>query len=88
MLYPAPLRDLLLELAISGLYKAHWSPDIHEEWIRAILRERPDLTADKLARTRLLMDQHSEDALVGGYAPLINSLGGFKSEVQHLGFSG
>jgi hypothetical protein len=31
VLYPAPLRDLLLELAISGLYKAHWSPDIHEE---------------------------------------------------------
>jgi predicted nucleic acid-binding protein len=45
-----------------------------EEWIRAILRERPDLTADKLARTRQLMDQHSEDALVEGYAPLINSL--------------
>jgi predicted nucleic acid-binding protein len=74
VLYPAPLRDLLLELAISGLYKAHWSPDIHEEWIRAVLRERPDLTADNLARTRLLMDQHSEDALVDGYEPLVNSL--------------
>lgn len=74
VLYPAPLRDLLLELAISGLYKAHWSHDIHEEWIRAVLRERPDLTASKLTRTRQLMDQHAEDAVVEGYEPLVTSL--------------
>ncbi len=74
VLYPAPLRDLLLELAISGLYKAHWSSAIHIEWIRAVLRERSDLDEQKLLRTRQLMDLHSEDALVEGHEALIEGL--------------
>ena len=74
VLYPAPLRDLLLELAISGLFKVHWTAKIHDEWIRAVLRERPDLAASQLARTRDLMDLHSEDALVEGFENLIAGL--------------
>lgn len=74
VLYPAPLRDLLLELAISGLFKAHWTAMIHDEWVRAVLRERPDLAACQLARTRELMDLHAEDALVEGFENLIAGL--------------
>lgn len=33
VLYPAPVRDLLLELAVSDLYRAKWSNAVHEEWI-------------------------------------------------------
>ena len=34
VLYPAPLRDLLLWLGLSGLFKARWTTRIHEEWQR------------------------------------------------------
>ena len=31
VLYPAPLRDLLMYLAITNLFKARWSDEIHDE---------------------------------------------------------
>jgi hypothetical protein len=31
VLYPAPLRDLFLQLAVTDLFKARWSADIHRE---------------------------------------------------------
>ena len=67
VLYPAPLRDLLLELATSDLYRAKWSDTVHDEWIRALLRRRPDIAATRLERTRQLMDAHVRDALVSGF---------------------
>jgi DNA-binding transcriptional regulator YbjK len=66
VLYPAPLRDLLLRLALTDLYRARWSEAIHEEWIRAVLRNRPDLSRQQLERTRSLMNAHVRDALVEG----------------------
>jgi predicted nucleic acid-binding protein len=74
VLYSAPLRDLLMELTFEGLYKSHWTDAIHDEWIEAVLRERPDLTAERLLRTRELMDLHAEDALVRGYESLTDTL--------------
>ncbi len=46
VLYPAPLRDLLMHLALSDLYRARWSDRIHDEWMRNVLASRPDLTQD------------------------------------------
>ena len=74
VLYPAPLRDLLLELAVSGLYRAKWSARVHDEWTRALLRSRPGLTAARLERTRRLMDAHVRDVLVTGFEDLVPSL--------------
>ena len=74
VLYPAPLRDLLLELAITDLFRAKWSSHIHAEWIRSVLRTRSDLTAAQLDRTRKLMDAHVRDCLVEGFEELIPSL--------------
>ena len=74
VLYPAPLRDLLMRLALTDLYRAHWSDQIHEEWMTALLRNRPDLSREQLARTRSLMDAHVRDALVHGHQPLIPTL--------------
>ena len=31
VLYPAPLRDLLMHLALLDLFRAKWTDDIHEE---------------------------------------------------------
>lgn len=73
VLYPAPLRDLLMRLATTELFRARWSAAIHEEWIAAILATRPELHV-QLARTRELMDAHVMDALVIGYEPLTETL--------------
>ena len=74
VLYPAPLRDLLLELATSDLYRAKWSDAVHDEWIRALLRRRPDIPETRLKRTRRLMDAHVRDALVAGFEELVSAI--------------
>lgn len=74
VLYPAPVRDLLLQLACSDLCRAHWTSEIHDEWIRNLLANRPDLAPDQLQRTRELMDAGVRDCLVENYRALIPSL--------------
>ena len=74
VLYPAELRNLLMHLALTGLFRARWSAEVHEEWISSLLQKRPDLTLEKLERTRQLMDLHAVDALVTGYGDLIPGL--------------
>ncbi len=36
VLYPAPLRDLLMHLALTDLFRARWTADIHAERIAAV----------------------------------------------------
>jgi hypothetical protein len=43
VLYPAPLRDLLISLAVAGLFRARWTDRIHDEWIGNLLNKRKDL---------------------------------------------
>ena len=74
VLYPSELRNLLMHLALTGLFQAKWSAAVHEEWICALLRRRPDLSREKLERTRMLMDKHASDAVVTGYEDLIDGL--------------
>lgn len=74
VLYPAPLRDFLIRLAVTGLFRAKWSDDIHEEWIRNVLKNRQDLTLDQLSKTRALMDRSVPDCLVKNYQSIIDSL--------------
>ena len=66
VLYPAPLRDLLMRLAMTDLYGARWTQQIHEEWMRNVLANRPDLSRAQLERTRELMDCSVRDSLVEG----------------------
>ena len=74
VLYPAPLRDLLMRLALTDLFQARWTDQIHDEWTRNVLANRPDVTAESLARCRRLMDEHVPDCLVSGYESLIPTL--------------
>jgi len=71
VLYPAPTRDLLIQLAQTNLFKAKWSADIHREWIEALLRNEPRRDRATLERTRDLMDRAVRDCLVTGYGSLI-----------------
>jgi predicted nucleic acid-binding protein len=74
VLYPAPLRDLLMELALTDLFHARWSEEIHQEWMRNVLKNRPDLEASQLLKTKSFMDANVRDALVTGFESLIPSL--------------
>ncbi len=73
-LYPAPLRDLLMHLSLSGLFRAKWTNEIHEEWISNLLNQRPDLSRLQLERTRDLMNTHVLDALVEDYEKLVTQI--------------
>ena len=67
VLYPAPLRDLLLQLATANLLRAKWTNKIHDEWIENLLENRADIDRAALARTRHLMNIAVPNCLVTGY---------------------
>ena len=74
VLYPAPLRDFLLRLAEADLFLPKWSDEIHDEWIRNLLKKRTDLKAAQLEKTRQAMDNAFADANVKGFKSLITEL--------------
>ncbi len=74
VLYPAPLRDFLMHLALTDLYRARWTNLIHDEWTRNVLKQRPDLKPEDVERTRSLMNSHVRDSLVTGFEHLITSI--------------
>ena len=74
VLYPAPLRDLLMQLAYDEVIQAHWTNQIHDEWIRNVSADRPDLKLQKLQAVAQLMDSSVEGALIHGFEALIETL--------------
>jgi hypothetical protein len=84
VLYPAPLRDLLMHLAVTDQYRARWTNMIHDEWIRSVLNNRPDLKPSQLERTRELMNSNVRDCLVTGYEDLIPNLNLPDPEDRHV----
>jgi len=71
VLFPAPMRDLLIRLATKGLFRAKWTDEILDECFASILRQRPDLTGERLRRTRRLMTRAVRDCMVTGHEKLI-----------------
>lgn len=63
-----------MQLAVMDLVRARWSAEIHNEWIRNLLINRPDLSLEQLTKTKDLMNSHVRDAVVTNYEPLIPSL--------------
>src|SRR3990167_8164411 len=84
VLYPAPLRDLLMHLAITDLYRAKWTDEIHEEWINSVLSDRKDLSREYLDRTRDKMNTNVRDCLVEGYQSLIPTLNLPDADDRHV----
>ena len=64
VLSSASLRDLFMWLAAAGIYFPKWSERIHAEWVDNVLKNRPDLSRERLERTRELMNLHAEGSLV------------------------
>ncbi len=70
VLYPASVRDLMVELARTGLLRAKWTARIHKEWIDAVIRDRPELDRARLEHASRLMSAAVLDCLVTGFEPL------------------
>jgi predicted nucleic acid-binding protein len=63
-----------MRLALTDLFHAKWTQEIHKEWMRNLLKNRPDLTAERLELVKTKMDMHVRDCLVDGYQELINGI--------------
>lgn len=73
VLFGTRLRSLLMELAVSGLFRARWSPEIHREWMNAVSEKR-GISISQLEPTRVAMDESVPDGCVTEYEDLINAL--------------
>ncbi len=75
VLYGNTLRDLLIRIAqLPHLVQAKWTDQILDEMVRALQKNRPDISDAKASRLRDLMNAAVRDCLVTGYEPLIASL--------------
>ena len=74
VLHPASLRDLLIRLACTRLYRARWTDAILDEMVTSVIRANPNLDPARITRTRHLMVKAVPDCLVTGYEPLIEAV--------------
>lgn len=66
VLYPAYLRDVLLQMTHIGLYEVRWSQLIEDELMDALARQNPDRSKDSLEYTRSRMNLAFPAAKVAG----------------------
>lgn len=74
ILVPNLLRDVFVSLAFERVYAARWTNDIHQEWMRNVIKLRPDIQPSAMENVRDLMNRHVKYSLVTGYEPLIETL--------------
>jgi len=74
VLYPAPVRDLLLSIAAEGLFNPVWSAEIQNEWISNLLTNRSDLKREQLIATTKAMNNAFPQANTLNYKRLVNQL--------------
>lgn len=72
--YPNHLRDILMQLATTGLFAAKWTEQIHDEWMSNLRRNRPDIDTDKLEILKQRINQSVPDCLVTDFEHIIPSL--------------
>ena len=84
VLYPAPLRDLLLSVAAAGVYRARWTYLIQDEWMRNLARNRPDISPRALRRTAATMNEVIEDCLIEKFEYLIDGLALSDPDDRHV----
>ena len=80
------LRDLLLSFAANRLYNPVWSEQIHDEWMRNMIRDHGGGSAiqSHVARTRQQMDAFFPDASIRGFETLIPDLALPDSTDRHV----
>jgi predicted nucleic acid-binding protein len=72
--YSIVTTDLVLSLGVAELFRPRWTRQIHAEWMRALLANRPDLDPAKIELRRKQMDEAIDDCLIERYEELISQL--------------
>jgi hypothetical protein len=54
--YSFTLRNLFVQLAMMGLFRAKWSEEIHDEWISNLLQDRLGISHEKVKKIKDLID--------------------------------
>ena len=73
VLFPQLKRDLLLRFFEADLYRARWTEQIQQEWLRSARRTYPDKVA-ALDRTDALMREYFDSAWVTGYERFVETI--------------
>ena len=84
VLYPALVRDLLIQCASDGLFRGKLTAQINREWMSNLLKNRPDIEPKKLERTCELLERAMPDCMVTNYESLIDGLDLPDSEDRHV----
>ncbi|MEJ7830565.1 MAG: PIN domain-containing protein [Segetibacter sp.] len=84
VLYPAPIRDLLLHLANVELYIPKWTEIIQEEWISNLLLKRTDLKRESLEKTKEAMNAAFPDSNITNFQEIIDSLSLPDKDDRHI----
>lgn len=74
VLYPAPVRDMLLSLANNNMFQPKWSAAINEEWVRNLVANRPDIKRENTEKTIRSMNLAFPDANTEHYPSTIAEL--------------
>jgi predicted nucleic acid-binding protein len=74
VLYPAPIRDVLLSLAAEGLFIVKWSHIIQNEWLRNLFENRAYLKKEQLIQTVKAMNLAFPDANVENFEDFISGI--------------
>ena len=74
VLYPAPIRDILLSFAAEDFFTPKWSDIIQDEWCRNLLKNRKDLKEEQLFKTICAMNLAFPDSNVENFEGLIKNI--------------
>ncbi len=74
VLYPQILRDILLQLSMTDMFRARWTDRIQREWADAIKRSRPELEPERIDRTCGIIRAAFPECYITGHEPRIDSL--------------
>lgn len=72
--YSFTLRNLFIQLAMTDLFRAKWSEEIHQEWMSSLLRDRPGISQEKLKKIKDLINKSVPDCLIIDYELLVETL--------------
>ena len=84
VLYPQHICDLFLNFADAKLIRPVWSDWIHDEWMRNVLKSKPQLDPAKIERRKQMMDRAFPDALVHEFEVLVDTIEGVHKKDRHV----
>ena len=74
ILYPFHLRNVIVQAGVDHLVHARWTDEIHDEWMRNLVANVPDLSVERLNATKQLMNIALPEATVSGYEKHIQTI--------------